>query len=160
MQLGKYSTQQNLWSTLAAACRLDKMLAPKSLNLHNLYAERNEVPASSTGTVFEVRTQQIAMSMITATAWVPRGFAAPFPTKYAFDEEEFQRIAELAKLQLDDANEDLEDARNQAADVNGEKIVIDEDGSDDEIAATTIKSKGSAHQFLFTCALLILATQG
>ena len=49
------------------------------------------------------------MSMITATAWVPRGFAAPFPTKYAFDEEEFQRIAELAKLQLDDANEDLKD---------------------------------------------------
>jgi periodic tryptophan protein 1 len=52
------------------------------------------------------------MSMITATTWVPRGFAAPFPTKYTFDEEEFKRIAELAKLQLDDANEDLDDARN------------------------------------------------
>jgi len=51
------------------------------------------------------------MSMITTTAWVPRGFAAPFPKKYEFDEEEFERIAELAKLQLDDAKEDLEDAK-------------------------------------------------
>ncbi len=50
--------------------------------------------------------------MITATTWVPRGFAAPFPTKYTFDEEEFKRIAELARLQLDDANEGLEAARN------------------------------------------------
>lgn len=51
------------------------------------------------------------MSMITTAAWVPRGFAAPFPTKYTFDEEEFERIAELAKLQLDDAKEDLEEAQ-------------------------------------------------
>jgi len=58
------------------------------------------------------------MSMITATTWVPRGFAAPFPTKYAFDEEEFKRIAELAKLQLDDANEDLEEARNGTKDTD------------------------------------------
>ncbi|KAH8884010.1 WD40 repeat-like protein [Thozetella sp. PMI_491] len=49
-------------------------------------------------------------SMITSAAWVPRGFAAPFPTKYQFDEDEFERIAELAKLQLDDAKEDLEEA--------------------------------------------------
>lgn len=49
--------------------------------------------------------------MITTAAWVPRGFAAPFPTKYNFDEKEFERIAELAKLQLDDANDDLEEAR-------------------------------------------------
>ncbi|KAI1844314.1 hypothetical protein JX265_007848 [Neoarthrinium moseri] len=50
-------------------------------------------------------------SMITTASWVPRGFAAPFPTKYNFDEAEFERIAELAKLQLDDANEDLEEAQ-------------------------------------------------
>lgn len=49
--------------------------------------------------------------MITTSAWVPRGFAAPFPSKYNFDDAEFERIAELAKLQLDDANEDLDDAR-------------------------------------------------
>lgn len=50
--------------------------------------------------------------MITATTWVPRGFAAPFPTKYVFDEEEFSRISQLAKLQLDDAKDDLEEAQN------------------------------------------------
>ena len=80
------------------------------------------------------------MSMITATAWVPRGFAAPFPTKYTFDEEEFKRIAELAKIQLDDANEDLEDARNGGG---GSKTnaIVDEDGSDDEVPAKTLKSE-------------------
>lgn len=50
------------------------------------------------------------MSMITAAQWVPRGFAAPFPQKYTLDEAEFERIAELAKLQLDDAEEDLKEA--------------------------------------------------
>ncbi|KAF8866442.1 WD40 repeat-like protein [Acephala macrosclerotiorum] len=69
------------------------------------------------------------MSMITATAWVPRGFAAPFPTKYEFDEDEFQRIAELAKLQLDDANEDLDGAR-KAADGNGVDEADKDGGSD------------------------------
>ncbi|KAI1177609.1 WD domain-containing protein [Nemania sp. FL0916] len=54
-------------------------------------------------------------SMITTTAWVPRGFAAPFPSRYNFDEAEFERIAELAKLQLDDANEDLEEAQGREA---------------------------------------------
>ena len=47
------------------------------------------------------------MSMITATAWVPRGYAAAFPTKYDVDEHELARISKLAKLKLDDANEDL-----------------------------------------------------
>ncbi|KAM7197612.1 WD40-repeat-containing domain protein [Naviculisporaceae sp. PSN 640] len=53
------------------------------------------------------------MSMVTTSAWVPRGFAAPFPTKYQFDEDEFERIAGLAKLQLDDAKEDLEEAEEE-----------------------------------------------
>ena len=57
--------------------------------------------------------------MITTTAWVPRGFAAPFPTKYTFDEEEFERIAGLAKLQLDDAQEDLDEAREKEANGTG-----------------------------------------
>lgn len=51
------------------------------------------------------------MSMITAAQWVPRGVAAQFPAKYNFDEAEYERIAEIAKLQLDDANEDLEEAQ-------------------------------------------------
>jgi hypothetical protein len=53
------------------------------------------------------------MSMITATAWVPRGFAAPFPERYVFDEDEYERIAHLAKLQLEDAKEELEEAQNE-----------------------------------------------
>jgi hypothetical protein len=52
-----------------------------------------------------------AMSMITAATWVPRGHAAQFPTKYVFDGDEYERIAKLAKLQLDDALEDLGEAR-------------------------------------------------
>jgi periodic tryptophan protein 1 len=53
------------------------------------------------------------MSMITAATWVPRGHAAPFPTKYVFDGDEYARIAKLAKLQLDDAQEDLDEAREK-----------------------------------------------
>lgn len=83
------------------------------------------------------------MSMITATAWVPRGFAAPFPTKYDFDEEEFQRIADLAKLQLDDAQEDLENARKQATEGADEDAMKDEDGSEDEESSKKLKSQGS-----------------
>lgn len=81
------------------------------------------------------------MSMITATSWVPRGFAAPFPTKYTFDEEEFKRIAELAKLQLDDANEELDEARNAAAQDNGADQMEDVEDSDDEIPTKDLKSK-------------------
>ena len=51
------------------------------------------------------------MSAITATTWVPRGYAARFPTKYVFDDEEYARIAKLAKLQLEDAQEDLDEAQ-------------------------------------------------
>ncbi len=51
------------------------------------------------------------MSMITATTWVPRGFAAPFPSRYQFDEDEYERISKLANLQLEDAKEDLEEAQ-------------------------------------------------
>jgi hypothetical protein len=58
------------------------------------------------------------MSMITATTWVPRGFAAPFPERYVFDEDEYERIAHLAKLQLEDAKEELEEAQNEKKDMN------------------------------------------
>jgi periodic tryptophan protein 1 len=87
---------------------------------------------------YNLISQQIAkMSMVTATAWVPRGFAAPFPVKYEFDEKEFDRIAKLAKLQLDEAQEDLDDARK------GEKeddAMSDGEGTDDEGGAA-VKSK-------------------
>lgn len=66
-------------------------------------------------------------SMITTSAWVPRGFAAPFPSRYNFDETEFKRIAELAKLQLDDANDDLEEARAGGDHAEGDDTTEDDD---------------------------------
>ena len=66
-----------------------------------------------------------AMSMITATAWVPRGFAAPFPSKYVFDDDEYERISKLAKLQLDDAKEELEEAKEDQKKSNGGARLLD-----------------------------------
>lgn len=70
------------------------------------------------------------MSMITAAQWVPRGFAAPFPKKYTLDESEFARIAELAKLQLDDAEEDLKEAQEEEGS-DGQNQKADNDESMD-----------------------------
>lgn len=69
-------------------------------------------------------------SMITTSTWVPRGFAAPFPSKYNFDEEEFERIASLAKLKLDDANDDLEEA--QAGEGSADKAESKETEEEDK----------------------------
>lgn len=82
------------------------------------------------------------MSMITATTWVPRGFAAPFPTKYTFDEEEFKRISELAKLQLEDAKDDLKEAQSGAKGVKDADAMSDGDGSDAEDGDKPVHSKG------------------
>ena len=51
------------------------------------------------------------MSMTLATTWVRRGAAAQFPTKYQVDEAELGRISQLARLQLEDAREDLQEAQ-------------------------------------------------
>ena len=71
------------------------------------------------------------MSMITATLWVPRGAAATFPTRYDVDENELARISKLAKLQLDDAKEDLDDVkigRQDAAETEGSDAEESEGG--------------------------------
>lgn len=68
------------------------------------------------------------MSMITATSWVRRGVAAPFPVKYDIDEDEINRISELAKLQLQDAKLDLKEARgSKEGEEDGDKMDEDED---------------------------------
>jgi hypothetical protein len=77
-------------------------------------------------------------SMITATAWVPRGHAAAFPTKYVFDEDEYGRIAKLAKLQLDDAEDDLEEAREG---VDKMDVADDEPGSVSKSNGNSTKKK-------------------
>ncbi len=84
------------------------------------------------------------MSMITATAWVPRGHAAAYPTRYVFDEDEYARISKLAKLELDDAKDDLEKARKNMAEAHGNgdtlapstkvksEVDSDEEGEDED----------------------------
>lgn len=74
-------------------------------------------------------THGFTMSMITAAQWVPRGFAAPFPQKYTLDETEYERIAGLAKLQLDDAEEDLKEAQEAGEETSNGK----QDGADDKM---------------------------
>ncbi|KAK6464115.1 periodic tryptophan protein 1 [Scheffersomyces coipomensis] len=72
--------------------------------------------------------------MISSSAWVPRGFASEFPEKYELDDEEMERITAMAKLELNDAKEDLEEAQAEA-EANGtetnsnlkEQIEIDDD---------------------------------
>ncbi|ODV88190.1 hypothetical protein CANARDRAFT_228902 [[Candida] arabinofermentans NRRL YB-2248] len=52
--------------------------------------------------------------MISASCWVPRGFASEFPEKYELDEEEMARIEEMANLQIAGAKSDLNEAEEQA----------------------------------------------
>lgn len=77
--------------------------------------------------------------MVLATAWVRRGVAAQFPTKYDIDKAELDRISQLAKLQLEDAQEDLAEAQN----ANGQATDSDEDDQD---ATRHVKSNGVASQ--------------
>lgn len=50
--------------------------------------------------------------MTLATTWVRRGFAAELPQKYEVDEVELSRIEKIARLQLQDAQEDLDEAQH------------------------------------------------
>lgn len=60
--------------------------------------------------------------MLSATSWVPRGFASEFPEKYELNDEEMERINQLAQLNLDDARADLEEAGVEAeAEAEGEE---------------------------------------
>ncbi|EDO17055.1 hypothetical protein Kpol_530p25 [Vanderwaltozyma polyspora DSM 70294] len=75
--------------------------------------------------------------MISATCWVPRGFASEFPEKYELDDEEMERINQLAKLNIDDAKADIdeeqageeadEDIATEDVNTNGLKDQIDID---------------------------------
>lgn len=59
----------------------------------------------------KIKSQNLTMSMITASLWVARGAPAAFPQKYDVDERELERISALARLQLDDAKQDLEESK-------------------------------------------------
>ncbi|KAB8074177.1 WD40-repeat-containing domain protein [Aspergillus leporis] len=60
-------------------------------------------------------------SMITTTSWVRRGVAAQFPTKYEIDEEEINRISNLARMQLEDAQGDLKAAQDGDEEMDEDK---------------------------------------
>ncbi len=98
--------------------------------------------AAVAGAAIDSQQQLLKMSLITATAWVPRGFAAQFPKKHDFDEAEVERIADLAKLQLDDAKQDLDEARNG--------VKLSEDPEENECkeknGVLASKSKGCVRQ--------------
>ena len=79
------------------------------------------------------------MSMITAIAWVPRGFAARFPTKYEVDKHEL----ELIKLRLDDAKDELEDAKMSEKGEKGESV-IENDTKAEENSVKIKKADGWA----------------
>lgn len=53
----------------------------------------------------------MSASLISAVGWIPRGAAAQHPAKYAVDEAELERVSQLARVRLEDAQMDLELAR-------------------------------------------------
>jgi len=55
-------------------------------------------------------------SLISSISWIPRGAAAQNPQKYSVDEQELERISQLAKGQLEGAKIELELAKLIAGD--------------------------------------------
>ncbi|ANB13903.1 Pwp1p [Sugiyamaella lignohabitans] len=81
--------------------------------------------------------------MISATSWVPRGFAAEFPVKYDLNDEEVERISHLAKLQLKDAQEALEEAEAEGADVNADADAEVTEAADENVDVAVKSEKKS-----------------
>lgn len=52
-------------------------------------------------------------TLVSSTAWVQRGRAAPFPAKYELVEKEYARIISLGALELQDAQEGYQEAQQQ-----------------------------------------------
>lgn len=65
--------------------------------------------------------------MISSSCWVPRGFASEFPEKYELDDEEMERINQMAKLELADAKNDLKEAQEQTTGNLQTKEDLDDD---------------------------------
>ena len=76
------------------------------------------------------------MSMTLATSWVRRGVAARYPSKYDIDEAELGRISKLARLQLEDAQEDLKIAQQSSASPRSNE---DSDSDGDEVLEKDVR---------------------
>lgn len=84
------------------------------------------------------------MSIITASVWVPRGAAANFPTKYEVDEKELARISQLAKLHLEDAEDELDHARNP----ENSKPELDQSSEDEDANGATLPNSQGCNSML------------
>ena len=99
------------------------------------FCETPRVAEDVTASSKEISTS-LNMSMVLATTWVRRGVAAQFPTKYNVDAAELGRISKLARLQLEDAREDL----NHAQDTAGVDDEFEDVSSDEEEANSENKT--------------------
>ena len=81
--------------------------------------------------------------MITTTAWVRQGVAAQFPTKYEIDEDDMNRISKLARMQLEDAQKDLNAAKSSTINEGGDDIIMEEDGKEANAMSNDGEQKAS-----------------
>ncbi|GAA5833342.1 hypothetical protein JCM11251_005210 [Rhodosporidiobolus azoricus] len=87
----------------------------------------------------------MSTSLISSLAWIPRGVAAPHPTKYAVDAAEMERVQGLARGQLDQANMELELARLvEGGEEEGEGEGEGEGWEDDESGADASAAEDAA----------------
>lgn len=63
---------------------------------------------------------------------VKRGVAVQHPTKYILDDEELQRVSTLARIELEDAKEELERAQNASKSMDKRIIAGSEDEDESE----------------------------
>ncbi|KAM0792507.1 hypothetical protein ACM66B_005177 [Microbotryomycetes sp. NB124-2] len=68
-------------------------------------------------------------SLISAVSWIPRGVAAQHPSKYVVDESELDRVGQLARVKLQDAQFELELAKATAEDNDDDNMRDDDDDS-------------------------------
>jgi periodic tryptophan protein 1 len=80
------------------------------------------------------------MSMTLATTWVRRGVAAQLPVKYEVDEAELGRISKLARLQLEDAQEDLNIAQGLTQAPSDDSNKSEDENSERQISKDKAKS--------------------
>jgi periodic tryptophan protein 1 len=69
------------------------------------------------------------MPLISSIAWVRRGAAAENPEKYNLDEKELERVQKLARIELEDAQIELQKASEAAQEM--EDRSADECGEDE-----------------------------
>lgn len=81
------------------------------------------------------------MSMITTSAWVRRGVAAQFPTKYEINEEEMNRISKLARMQLEDAKGELKAAQDADEDMQEDEDAKETGAMEDDSKKTESEKK-------------------